>query len=149
MSTKEFCQILIVDETKPFPTMFLLRRHAKHHIGQWEFPSGKVEPGELIPDAALRELKEETNITAVHDDLEHIGNVINKDNNNPDVVWHNVFYLLAVKTKEDWDRLGMPLLNEPNIHDRTMWITLDLGYTLKLLSTSYLGYGLLLQKYKM
>lgn len=43
---------------------FLLFRRAKGKIyeGQWRMVGGKVEPGELYWKAALRELKEETNL---------------------------------------------------------------------------------------
>ena len=39
---------------------FLTRRHAGTHLeGLWEFPGGKVDPGESHPDALRREIREE------------------------------------------------------------------------------------------
>jgi mutator protein MutT len=35
----------------------------KHHGNLWEFPGGKLEPDESLPDAACRELKEELALT--------------------------------------------------------------------------------------
>lgn len=33
-----------------------------HRLGLWDLPKGKTEPGESAPDAALREVKEETGL---------------------------------------------------------------------------------------
>lgn len=45
--------------------LYLLLRYG---AGHWDFPKGKIEPGETKQEAALRELMEETNLTAHIDD---------------------------------------------------------------------------------
>jgi 8-oxo-dGTP diphosphatase len=41
------------------------RRRDDSHALQWEFPGGKVEPGELPQEALVRELREELGVEAV------------------------------------------------------------------------------------
>jgi ADP-ribose pyrophosphatase YjhB (NUDIX family) len=44
--------------------LLLVRRSHKPDAGRWGFPGGKIEPGETVVAAALRELDEETGVAA-------------------------------------------------------------------------------------
>ena len=44
----------------------------KVHAGSWEFPGGKIEPGESAAEALVRELNEEIGITTKSEDCQHL-----------------------------------------------------------------------------
>ena len=51
-------------ETAPVPTLLLTRRadHLRNHRGEVSFPGGRLEAGETVVDAALREAREEVGL---------------------------------------------------------------------------------------
>jgi len=44
--------------------VLLIRRGTPPRMGEWSLPGGRIEPGERVVDAAIRELREETGVEA-------------------------------------------------------------------------------------
>jgi len=55
----EVCCAIIVEGDKILATR---RSHGMHLAGFWEFPGGKIEPGETAEACIIREIREELNI---------------------------------------------------------------------------------------
>ena len=85
------------------------RPESKRHGGMWEFPGGKIDPGETPADAARRELAEELEltVTAVGDVLHEV-----QDGSSPFVI---EFYPVEVADHE-------PV---PHEHSEIAWLTVD------------------------
>ena len=64
---------------------------AKNLPGSWSFPSGHVEKGENIADAAMREFYEETNLN-IESDVSFLGVLTNEN---------SVVYIFGVETDEE------------------------------------------------
>ncbi len=96
---------------------FLLgKRKGVHGAGEWAVPGGKLDMGETIAEAALREVKEETgldvtfeSIIAVNDDLEWIS-----DNRQ-----YVTFIIKVLSTS------GEPVCMEPHKCEELRWFALD------------------------
>ena len=56
---------IVVDEDD----LLLIRRGRGAAHGKWSVPGGRVEPGELLAEAVVRELLEETGLEGVCEDL--------------------------------------------------------------------------------
>ena len=118
-------QVISVVVINPEGQVFLMRRCAKRDIGRWEYPAGKVDPGELILDAAKRELKEEAglslDLTAGH--LIDKEDVIGRDGNPMQV------YTFRVYLNKGWEAARF---KEGHTFDMAGWFTPDKALALAL-----------------
>ena len=82
--------------------------------GTWGMPGGHLEQREKMIEAAARELREETGLTAVNFVFE---NFLNQPQS---VGGHRVQVMFSAK-----DVVGEPVLCEPNLCEEWRWFSLD------------------------
>jgi len=88
--------------------------HAKFAPGSWDLPIGKSVPGESVTMTAVRELKEETGLVVLPDDL-RLAHVIHGSHG----VEAPAGFLTVVFSANRWS--GNPANNEPEKHSAVEW----------------------------
>ncbi|EHJ07642.1 NUDIX hydrolase [Staphylococcus simiae] len=92
--------VCLVAETKDQILLVQVRHGAKYY-----FPGGKIEAGEGLVEALIRELDEELNLTLRQEDLEFIGTVVGPAYPQPNTLTElNGFRALI---DIDWDDIAI------------------------------------------
>ena len=83
--------------------ILVTRRHDRaERGGQWEFPGGKVEPGEAEPDALRREIREELGCGVAVGPL-----ILRHAHRYPDLEVELAFYACTLEAGEEPQALGV------------------------------------------
>jgi 8-oxo-dGTP diphosphatase len=90
--------------------LFLIARraHDQKLAGMWEFPGGKVEPGETLQECLKREITEELGANAI------VGEVLTESHYK---YQHGEILLVALKTELQSQELRL------TVHDEFQWLT--------------------------
>lgn len=86
--------------------VLLVRRANPPDAGLWGFPGGKLDWGETLADATLRELAEETGVTAAYGGVIRVLEVIEPP-----------FHYVLIASRCDW-RAGEPLAADDALEAR-------------------------------
>ena len=90
--------------------LFLIARraHDQKLAGKWEFPGGKVEPGETLQECLKREITEELGVDAI------VGEVLTESHYK---YQHGEVLLVALKTELKSQEIRL------TVHDEFQWLT--------------------------
>ena len=101
--------VLLIKDGKTF---LLRRQNTGWADGMFTVPSGHVEAGETVPQAAIKEVREEAGVLVDERDLEfmHVQYV------------HDVYVNFYFKA-EQWE--GEPYIAEPDLASECSWVALD------------------------
>lgn len=94
--------------------LLLLRQVNTSHGGTWGLPSGKVDAGETIQEAMLREIQEETGIVIVEKCCRFLQTVYVRFEDEYDFVYHLFSAVLEERPE---------VCLNPNEHQRYQWVS--------------------------
>lgn len=123
MKTIKVVAAIIKKENK----ILIARRKKGEFAGMFEFPGGKIEPGETAKQALIREIKEELETTINVEEY-----LMNVNHEYPTFILDMDCYICTLKDKHmklnDHDFIKWITLNEQNIN----WIPADIQIINKL-----------------
>lgn len=93
--------------------LFVKRANTGFMDGFYGLPAGRVDPGESVLHAAVREAQEEVGISIKLENLTHIHTAYRES--DPEHTWIDVYFRAA-----PWD--GEPINNEPERHSEIAWL---------------------------
>ena len=112
LSPRVGCGALILDDQD---RILLVKRLREPEAGHWGFPGGKVDFGETVQEAVLREIKEELGITLSLGPLAHLVNYIDTVAGQH---WLAPVYKATIGS-------GTPDIQEPDALEAWAWFAAD------------------------
>jgi 8-oxo-dGTP pyrophosphatase MutT (NUDIX family) len=98
---------------------FVLRQNTSWMNGRYGLPAGKVEKGESVKQAAIREAEEETGVKLEPENLKHLLTVYRtSSDDDPEVFWFDVIFEATA-----WQ--GELHNAEPDKHAELSWLDPD------------------------